>query len=242
MPQYFCWGFAILDTCPPPPPPTSWWFGMAQPALKDGGGSGKGWSCRARIFKLLRSPRIDSKESILPAYVARAGIFKQSMGVRNWVGIGLSYRPARKSTQAGGIYSLESIPESVATLPPFSPIEGQKWFDQISSQWESQKNRFALIYFGKIQFLPPCIWNLPFMSTASGLHKCLKIRVGPVRQPYSYSAPSPHRLFKNSNTENIWLGELFVQTLNSVHLLITSPVGWHRHTLCIYLLHKEQKD
>ncbi len=46
-------------------------------------------------------------------------------------------------------------PESVATLPPFSPIEGQKWFDQISSQWESQKNRFALIYFGKIQFLSP---------------------------------------------------------------------------------------
>ncbi len=60
-------------------------------------------------------------------------------------------------------------PESVATLPPFSPIEGQKWFDQISSQWESQKNRFTLIYFGKIQFLPPCIWNLPFMSTASEL-------------------------------------------------------------------------
>jgi hypothetical protein len=58
-------------------------------------------------------------------------------------------------------------PESVATLPPFSPIEGQKWFDQISSQWESQKNRFALTYFGKIQFLPPCIWNLPFMTTAS---------------------------------------------------------------------------
>ncbi len=51
--------------------------------------------------------------------------------------------------------------ESVATFPPFGPIEGQKWFDQISSQWESQKNRFALIYFGKIQILPPCIWNIP---------------------------------------------------------------------------------
>jgi hypothetical protein len=25
-------------------------------------------------------------------------------------------------------------PESIATLPPFRPIEGQKWFDQISSQ------------------------------------------------------------------------------------------------------------
>ncbi len=51
--------------------------------------------------------------------------------------------------------ALTWMPESVATLPPFSPIEGQKWFDQISRQWESQKNRFALIYFGKIQFLPP---------------------------------------------------------------------------------------
>jgi hypothetical protein len=61
------------------------------------------------------------------------------------------------------------LPGSVATLPPFSSIEVQKWFDQISSQWESQKNRFALTYFGKIQFLPPCIWNLPFMSTATVL-------------------------------------------------------------------------
>ncbi len=26
------------------------------------------------------------------------------------------------------------LPESVATLPPFGPIEGQKWFDRISSQ------------------------------------------------------------------------------------------------------------
>ncbi len=54
--------------------------------------------------------------------------------------------------------------ESVATLHPFGPIKGQKWFDQISSQWESQKNRFALIYFGKILFLSPCIWNIPFLS------------------------------------------------------------------------------
>ncbi len=73
----------------------------------------------------------------------------------------------------GGLPSRDCYaPESVATLPPFSPIEGQKWFDQISSQWESQKNRFALIYIGKIQFLPPCIWNLPFMSTASERERC----------------------------------------------------------------------
>ncbi len=43
----------------------------------------------------------------------------------------------------------EYQPEFVATLTPFSPIEGQKWFNQISSQWESLKNRFALVSFGK---------------------------------------------------------------------------------------------
>ncbi len=36
-----------------------------------------------------------------------AGIFKQSMGARNRIGIGLSYRP-HQATQAGGIVSLES--------------------------------------------------------------------------------------------------------------------------------------
>ncbi len=50
---------------------------------------------RDYIFKLLRSPGIDYKESIPSAYVASAGIFKQSMGARNRVGIGLSYRPTR---------------------------------------------------------------------------------------------------------------------------------------------------
>jgi hypothetical protein len=38
---------------------------------------------------------------------------------------------------SGGHYIYEDPclhSESVATLPPFGPIEGQKWFDQISSQ------------------------------------------------------------------------------------------------------------
>jgi hypothetical protein len=38
-----------------------------------------------------------------------AGISKQSMGARNRVGIGLSYRPARLHIKPGGIGSLESI-------------------------------------------------------------------------------------------------------------------------------------
>ncbi len=41
------------------------------------------------IFKLYRSPGIDSKESIPPAHVALARIFKHSRGARNRVGIGL---------------------------------------------------------------------------------------------------------------------------------------------------------
>ncbi len=51
---------------------------------------------------------------------------------------------------------------SIATLPPF--IEGHKWFFLISCQWESQKIQFAYISLGKIQFLPPCIWDLPTMT------------------------------------------------------------------------------
>ncbi len=60
--------------------------------------------------------------------------------------------------------------ESIATHPPFGPIEGHKWFDQISNQWESQKNRFVVISFGKIQFLPPCIWISRSCGTASDLY------------------------------------------------------------------------
>jgi hypothetical protein len=46
----------------------------------------------AGIFKLLRSPGIDSKESIHLAYLARVRILKQSMGARNREEIGLWYR------------------------------------------------------------------------------------------------------------------------------------------------------
>jgi hypothetical protein len=59
-------------------------------------------------FFMYWSGGIDSKEPIPLANVARAGILKQSMGARNRVGIGLSYRPARLQ-KAGGIDSLESI-------------------------------------------------------------------------------------------------------------------------------------
>jgi hypothetical protein len=76
----------------------------------------------------------------------------------------LRYNP-NVATKSGGTGT-----ESIATLPPFGPIEGNKWFDQISSQWESQKNRFVFISFGKIQFLPPCIWNLPFVSYRLWVH------------------------------------------------------------------------
>ncbi len=42
-----------------------------------------------------------------------AGIFKQSMGARNRIGTGWSYRPARLDSQLGGIGSLESILKSL---------------------------------------------------------------------------------------------------------------------------------
>jgi len=66
------------------------------------------WRSRGGIFKLLGSPGIYSKESIPPAYLACAGIFKQSNRgqepSRNSVVV-----PALQVTQPGGIGSLESI-------------------------------------------------------------------------------------------------------------------------------------
>jgi hypothetical protein len=50
---------------------------------------------RARISKRLRILGIDSKESIPPAYVACPEILEQSIGAKNRVRIGLSYRTAR---------------------------------------------------------------------------------------------------------------------------------------------------
>ncbi len=52
------------------------------------------WRARAHICRCLRRPGIDSEELILK-FQHRAGIFKQSMGTRNRVGIGLLYRPAK---------------------------------------------------------------------------------------------------------------------------------------------------
>ncbi len=54
---------------------------------------------------------------------------------------------------------LKKTTQSIDTLPPFSPIEGHKWFFQISSQRESQKSRFALISFGK----NPVFTSLPLL-------------------------------------------------------------------------------
>ncbi len=67
-------------------------------------------------------------------------------------------------------HHLSYLSELIATLPPFGPIEGHKWFFQISSQWESQEDQFAFISFGKIQFLPPCIWYLPYRLCSLNYH------------------------------------------------------------------------
>ncbi len=49
-------------------------------------------------------------QPLVPLFLICAGIFKQSTGARNRVGIGLSFRPARlHNTQPGGIGFLESI-------------------------------------------------------------------------------------------------------------------------------------
>jgi hypothetical protein len=62
----------------------------------------------AGIFKQSMGAR--NRVGIVLSYrPASAGIFKQPLGARNRVGVGLSYRLARLH-RAGGIDSMESIP------------------------------------------------------------------------------------------------------------------------------------
>jgi hypothetical protein len=77
-------------------------------------------------------------------------------------------------------------PKSMVTLPSFGPIEGHNWFFHISSQLESQKNRFAFISLAKIQF-----FNSPsFLSSPVHVAPPLLFQVvnglempGPLPQP-----------------------------------------------------------
>jgi hypothetical protein len=129
--------------------------------------------------------------------------------------------------------------ESIATFPPFGPIEGHKWFFQISSQWESQMNQFVFISFGKIQFLPPCIWDLPFMSylvpplTKNG--KTLGVRSFYTNRYGSdqWAAPPPQRV---ANQGVAWTAvmecHLFVLQLSHSRLLISfGKSGFKPYTL-----------
>ncbi len=113
-------------------------------------------------------------------------------------------------------------PKSIATLPPFGPIEGHKWFDQISSQWESQKNRFALIYFGKIQFLPPCIWDLPFMSYRLKRERLQEPACGP--EPVFYTFMEPRNRFQEMNSAS--LCSLAGRYDNPISTRSLYPIDW----------------
>ncbi len=63
--------------------------------------------------------------------------------------------PEERGKTQGGERKLVSRVHGIATFPPFGPIEGHKWFFQTSSQWESQKNRFAFVFSAK------SVFNLP---------------------------------------------------------------------------------
>ncbi len=66
-----------------------------------------------------------------------------------------------------GTIGRRQLPEAEAALSPFGH-RGTWLVFQISSQWETRKNRFAFISFGKVLFWPPCVWYQLFMATGSG--------------------------------------------------------------------------
>ncbi len=107
-----------------------------------------------------------------------------------------------------------------------------------------QKNRFALIYFGKIQFLPPCIWNLPFMSyrLSTGWF-CFSIRFNCF--PYMYSvetriARGREGMEQNNFKENKrfsccrrqCLHPLYPPLANTANIVTSFPLSWSFFSLC----------
>ncbi len=54
--------------------------------------------------------------------------------------------------------------ESIATLPPSDPMEGHKCFFRLPANESLRRTGLHLSLSAKIQFLPSCIWELPFMS------------------------------------------------------------------------------
>jgi hypothetical protein len=83
------------------------------------------WRAGAHICTYLRRPGINSEE-LIRKFQHRAGIYKQSMGTRNRVGIGLLYRPARahicKPFQEPGIDSQSGRPVGQPYLYRFARI------------------------------------------------------------------------------------------------------------------------
>ncbi len=49
---------------------------------------------------------------------------------------------------------------AIATLPPFGPIEGNKWFDQIPSQWVPEKPVWIHLFRQNPVTTPPPLWFL----------------------------------------------------------------------------------
>jgi hypothetical protein len=89
-------------------------------------------------------------------------------------------------------------------VPLWDWMEGAWLRTQISSQWESQKNRFALNYFGKIQFLPPCIWNLQRRYDMNG-----RFQMQGGKNWILPKEMNANRFFWDSHWLEIWSNHLF---------------------------------
>jgi hypothetical protein len=142
----------------------------------------------------------------------RAGICKQSMGARNRVGIGLSYRTAR----------LHMLAELIPLNRLWGSLKIEKfglWSDGFFDLNTSTRARIVkLLRSPRIDSKGPsppgCVVRVricrPFKELAGGIDslgsipgllKRLQIWALAGRYTATYSVPSPHRLFKNSSTE-----------------------------------------
>ncbi len=93
---------------------------------------GRGLSYQSPNFKTYNG----AQELIPPAYVACAGIFKQPMGARNWVGIGLWYWPA-SYTASRSWFLVIKVADQVSGSGSGSGSRRPKWPTKIEKKFKS---------------------------------------------------------------------------------------------------------
>jgi len=137
------------------------------------------WNLRHRVQEILQRSPLYRKQPNDKNTIRNAGLRQRTRKLKKTKQYFLSHRwnaslppfppSADAVTRASSLKSLFSLGVH-SHAHSIQSIQGRKSFFQISSQWESQKKRFAFIFFRKIQFLPTSLHLRSPVPTLFAVH------------------------------------------------------------------------